>query len=47
VHGTERPPGKDRDLSDLEDLEQELAALEHELEIVDGAPAGELAEPER
>ncbi len=36
--GREPSPGKDRDLNDLEDLERELAALEHELEIVDGTP---------
>lgn len=29
---------QDRDLTDLEALERELAALEHELEIVDGTP---------
>ena len=40
------PPssGNDHDLSDLEELERELAALEHELEIVDGAPSDEPAE---
>ena len=31
------PDAQDRDLGDLEALERELAALEHELEIVDGA----------
>jgi hypothetical protein len=34
----ESDPEQDRDLTDLEALERELAALEHELEIVDGAP---------
>ena len=38
-----RSSDKDRDLTDLEELERELAALEHELEIVDGAPADEHA----
>jgi len=32
------PNTQDRDLGDLEALERELAALEHELEVVDGAP---------
>ena len=34
-------PEQDRDLTDLEALERELAALEHELEIVDGTPGDE------
>jgi len=34
-------PEQDRDLTDLEALERELAALEHELEIVDGAQGDE------
>jgi hypothetical protein len=36
--GPEPEPEQDRDLTDLEALERELAALEHELEIVDGTP---------
>ena len=42
------PEERDPDLAALEDLEQDLAALERDLEIVDGdsdgAPAGEAAE---
>jgi hypothetical protein len=36
--GPQPEPEQDRDLTELEALERELAALEHELEIVDGAP---------
>jgi hypothetical protein len=32
---------QDRDLTDLEALERELAALEHELDTVDGSQADE------
>jgi hypothetical protein len=35
--GPQPEPEQDRDLTELEALERELAALEHELEIVDGA----------
>jgi hypothetical protein len=35
--GPQPEPEQDRDLAELEALERELAALEHELEIVDGA----------
>jgi hypothetical protein len=41
VVGPEPEPEQDRDVTDLEALERELAALEHELEIVDGAQDGE------
>jgi hypothetical protein len=36
--GPEPEPEQDRDLTDLEALERELAALERELEVVDGTP---------
>ena len=35
---SETAPGPDRDLMAIEELERELAALEHELENVDGTP---------
>jgi hypothetical protein len=38
---SDQEPVQDRDLTDLEALERELAALEHELEIVDGTPGDE------
>jgi hypothetical protein len=37
--GPEPDSEQDRDLADLEALERELAALERELEIVDGSAA--------
>jgi hypothetical protein len=41
IVGPEPEPEQDRDLTDLEALERELAALEHELDIVDGSNGGE------